>query len=257
MGNFEKYNCRIKTKSTSQNLNPSWDIKTRKQITEKIELPIQDRTVFINNFCFTIETKRHRAEDVRLDGVNLLVKYNNKLSDATTQSENQKYSLMNFLKDRLSFSPYICNFIWFKNIIWESIKGLLGNNSNLYTKHNYLPNSFKFPFLIQLACIQNIPYTAIDINKNQYKGYSTFSCLKKNQSFDYTQMDSVFDIFKKVKQGTGQLTRKKIEQITSNILGEQQYAKAIGEKLIVISGRAGTGKTIKLLKIACDLAINN
>lgn len=47
------------------------------------------------------------------------------------------------------------------------------------------------------------------------------------------------------------------EIASSKILGEQQYAKAIGEKLIVISGRAGTGKTIKLLKIACDLAINN
>lgn len=125
----------------------------------------------------------------------------------------------------------------------------------LFTKHNYLPNKFTFPFILQLACIQQPPYNPKDKDGN-LKGYCSYSALRKNESFDYSQMESVFEIFEKVKVGTGQLTRKKIEQITSKILGEQQYAKAIGEKLIVISGRAGTGKTIKLLKIACDLAIN-
>jgi hypothetical protein len=241
IGNFEKYSCRVKTKAITTN---------------KEELELKERTVFVNNFCFTVETKRHRAEDIRLDGLNLLVKYNNKLSDATTQSENQKYSLKNFFADRLNFSPYICNFIWFKNISWESIKGILGNNEALFTKHNYLPNRFTFPFILQLASIQQPPYNPKDKDGN-LKGYCSFSALRKNESFDYSQMESVFEIFEKVKVGTGQLTRKKIEQITSKILGEQQYAKAIGEKLIVISGRAGTGKTIKLLKIACDLAIYN
>jgi len=147
IGNFEKYSCRVKTKAISTN---------------KEELEQKERTVFVNSFCFTIETKRHRAEDVRLDGLNLLVKYNNKLSDATTQSENQKYSLKNFFADRLNFSPYICNFIWFKNISWASIKGLLSNNELLFTKHNYLPNKFTFPFIMQLACIQQPPYNPRD-----------------------------------------------------------------------------------------------
>jgi hypothetical protein len=243
IGDFEKYSCRIKTKAISTN---------------KEELDLKERTVFVNSFCFTIETKRHRAEDVRLEGLNLLVKYNNKLSDATTQSENQKYALKNFLADRLNFSPYICNFIWFKNICWESIKGLLGNNEALFTKHNYLPNSFKFPFLLQLACIQQPPYNPKEKDGIGYKGYSSFSALRKNESFDYSQMESVFEIFEKVKVGTGQLTRKKIEHITSKLLDEdKKWVKNVGEKLIIISGRAGTGKTIKLLRIACDLAINN
>lgn len=242
VGNFEKYSCRVKTKAISTN---------------KEELEQKERTVFVNSFCFTIETKRHRAEDVRLDGLNLLVKYNNKLSDATTQSENQKYSLKNFFADRLNFSPYICNFIWFKNINWESIKELLSNNELLYTKHNYLPNKFTFPFIMQLACIQQPPYNPRDASGN-LKGYCSFSSLRRNESFDYSQMESVFEIFEKVKVGTGQLTRKKIEHITSKLLDDdKKWVKSVGEKLIIISGRAGTGKTIKLLRIACDLAINN
>ena len=240
IGNFEQYRCKIKTKAVGP---------------KKVELELKERTVFVNNFCFTIETKRHRAEDIRLEGLHLLVKYNNKLSDVTTQSENQKYSLKSFFSDRLNFSPYIGNFIWFRNVNWDSIKNLLGNNELLYTKHNYLPSVFKFPFLMQLACIQQPPYNAMGEDGN-FKNYCSFNCLKQKDSFDFSQMENVFSIFEKIKNGTGQLTRKKIEQITSKLLDNQQYAQAIGEKLIVISGRAGTGKTIKLLRVACDLARN-
>jgi hypothetical protein len=239
LGNFEKYSCRVRTKSRNS---------------KHVELELKERTVFVNSFCFVIETKKHRAEDVQLNGLNLLVRYNNKLSDVTTQSENQKYSLKNFFQDRLKSAPYICNFIWFRNINWESIKQLLGNNENILTKHNYLPNSFSLRFLFQLACVQAIPFNPTDRETNQPKDYSSFSCLKNKETFDLNQMQSIFDLFERVKQGTGNLTRKKIEQITSKLLDNQQYAQAIGEKFIVISGRAGTGKTIKLLRIACDLA---
>jgi hypothetical protein len=241
LGNFDKYSCKIKTKAETGSYQ------------NKEELEMKERLVFVNSFCFVIETKRHRAEDIQLNGIQLLVKYNEKLHDVTTQSEKQKYSLSSFIKDRINFSPYVCNFIWFRNINWDSIKQLLGNNENSLTKHNYLPNSFNLPFLLQLACVQATPYNPKD-KDGKLKGYASFKCLKKDQSFDINEMSSIFELFNKVKQGVGQLTRKKIEQITSKLLDNQQYAQAIGEKFIIISGRAGTGKTIKLLRIACDLA---
>ncbi len=244
VGTFENYSCKVNTKAVTTVNKKTQEIKQ------------QERTVYVGNFCFVIETKKHRAEDVQLNGLNLLVKYNNKWSDVTTQSENQKYSLLGFFKDRISFSPYICNFIWFRNVSWKSIKDILGNNKAILTKHNYLPDNFTFKFLMHLACTQNAPYNAFDINTNALKGYSSFNCLKKNESFDFNQMQSVFELFEKIKKGAGQLTRQKIEKITSQLLGTQQYAQAIGEKLIIISGRAGTGKTIKLLNIACNLALD-
>ncbi len=242
LGNFEKYCCKVKTKAETGTYD------------KRRELDLEERFVYVNSFCFVIETKRHRAEDIQLNGIRLLVRYNDKLHDVTTQSEKQKYSLATFFKDRINFTPYVCNFIWFRNINWDSIKQLLGNNENALTKHNYLPNSFSVPFLFQLACVQSMPYCPVDNNGNN-KNYSSFKCLKKNQSFDINEMHSIFELFERVKVGAGQLTRKKIEQITSKLLDNQQYAQAIGEKFIVISGRAGTGKTIKLLRIACDLAV--
>lgn len=244
IGKFEKHRQRVKTKS-----------KTKKNGASEIETLDQEmRTVFVNDFCFVFETKRHRATDIQLNGLTLTVKYNNKRSDVTTQSENQKYSLKGFFEDRLNFSPMICNFIWLRNVSWNSIKNLLGDNTNIYDKHNYLPSTFSVPFLMQLACIQSPPWSPFDYNKNTVKGYSTFDCLKRNQEIDFDEIDRIFDLFKKVKDGAGELTRNKISHITSKILNGQQYAKAIGDKLIIISGRAGTGKTIKLLSIACDLA---
>ena len=239
LGKFEKYQCKIKTKARDSN---------------KVELELKERTVFVNNFCFVIETKKHRVEDIQLDGINLLVKYNDKFSDVTTQSENQKYSLKNFFSDRLNFSPFICNFIWFRNISWASIKQLLGNRESLLTKHNYLPDRFSFRFLLQLACVQVLPFNAKNKETGELKTNSSFSCIKRGNEFDLDKMPSVFDLFESIRQATGQLTRKKIEKITKTILDDQQYAKEIGEKFIIFSGRAGTGKTIKLLRIACDLA---
>lgn len=242
IGKFENYSSRLKAKTRTK-YKGNWT-----------NLDEEFRNVYINDFCFVFETKRHRVTDIQLDGLTLTVKYSNKRSDVTTQSENQKYSLTNFFKDRINFSPYVCNFIWLRNVDWESIKNLLGENSNIYNKHNYLPNTFSFAFLFQLACIQSIPWTTVNENGTPVNSNSSFNCLRRNQKFDFNEMDRIFDLFQKVKNGTGELTRKKIEKITKTLLKDQQYADAIGQKLVIFSGRAGTGKTIKLLSAACDLA---
>ena len=219
------------------------------------ELGEEIRKVFVNDFCFVFETKKHRAEDIQLNGLTLLVKYNNKFKDVTTQSENQKYSLTRFFEDRIKFKPYVCNFIWLRNVSKDSINNILGNNSKIYKKHNYLASTFNFLTLIELACEQNKPYQTTG-KDGQLKGHPGFSSFPYSEGVDFNKITPIFDLFTKVKNGMGDLTRKKISYITTKILANQQYAQSIGEKLVIVSGRAGTGKTIKLLTIACDLALN-
>jgi ACT domain-containing protein len=268
VGKFERYSTQVKTKVKFPD-NVDFNIQIPNKITDEKEQKKfynqerkrllneqKERLLFINDFCFVIETKRHRAEDIQLEGLTLFVKYKDKFHDVTTQSENQKYALSNYFKDRIGFSPYICNFIWLRNISSHSIKELLGNNPNILDKHNYLPIRFGLGWLFQLACIQSIPYNSIDFNTQKPKGYCSFKSLRKDQEYDLCEVDEIFNLFTKVKQGMGDLTRKKIEHITKDILKDQKYAQAIGEKLVIIAGRAGTGKTIKLLTIACDLARN-
>lgn len=243
LGNFEKFNLYLNSKSTNS---------------KHEEGELKNRNIFFNNFCFVIETKHHRAQDVVLDGLTLCVKYNNRLADVTTQSEKQKYSLMNYFKDRINTSPYICNFIWLRNVNQNSLRSLISEGEYIRVNHNYLPSDLNIKWLFQLACLQNFPFTPIDRNTDKEKGYSTFNSLKKyNDKYDIDEMYSIFQLFEKVKNGTGDLTRKKIEYITRDLLNTQQYAQAIGEKLVIVNGRAGTGKTIKLLTIACNLALNS
>lgn len=244
IGKFEKYSCKIVSSARTGGKDD------RQNLEEK------ERLVYINDFCFVIETKKHPAEEVQLNGLNLLVRYKNKFSDATNQSEKQKYSLNNYFKDRIKTIPYICNFIWLRNVSWESIKEMIGDNTNALRKHNILPSSFSIPFLFQLACVQRAPFNPIDKGTNKPKGYSSFSSTMRHEAIDFAQLESIFGLFLRVKSGSGHLTRRKIEQITSKLLDQQNYAQSIGEKLVIISGRAGTGKTVKLLRVACDLALN-
>ncbi len=247
IGSFEKYSLNLRTRAKSR------DTKTKQDV---IDDEIKERQIFVNDFCFVFECKKHRAEDIQLNGLNLLVRYGNKLSDVTNQSEKQKYSLKSFFEERLKFSPLIANFIWFRSVSWQSIKEMLCNDSDVFTSHNYLPNTFKVSFIFQLACVQWLPFTAVDTDKGQLKNYSSYNSLRKGEKIDFQRISDVFDLFEKVKDGIGQLTRKKVEHITKNFLDNQQYAQAIGKKLVIISGKAGTGKTIRLLKIACDIALN-
>lgn len=217
---------------------------------------IKKRSVFCNDFCFVFETKKHRAEDIQINGLNLLVKYGERFSDATTQSERQKYSLKKYFEERLNFSPYICNFIWLRGVEWDSIKELISNDISVFTSHNYLPNTFKAPFLFQLACVQNFPYISFDRNEMRLKNYSILSSFKKDNKIGIEGIANAFDLFEKAKSGMGQLTRKKLELITKGFMDDPKYVQAIGSKLLINSGKAGTGKTIRLLRIAFDAALN-
>lgn len=207
--------------------------------------------VFINNFCLCFETKRHTARDVILDGLVLKVRYNGKLHDVTHQSERQKYALKNFLEDRTHQPPpYICNFIWLTGISPQSLKNLIGNDESARTRHNYLPASFSLDWLFQLAAVQNKPYKIPD------KGYYICNAVSKKYDIHDYDICAALNLFTEVRTATGDLTRKKLEKISQRLLRDQNYADAIGKELLIISGRAGTGKTIKLLRLAYDLAIN-
>jgi len=211
------------------------------------QLPEVKRESYINSFCYVIEVKEHSHSGVKQDGLNLLVKYNDKWCDATTQSEKQKYALINYLNEHLGFTPTICNFIWLRNISFHELVQLNQNH-----KDNLLPKSFSFVDIITKSTYQSIPY------KPDNQSYCIINCVNKynEESFVLSEIQRVFNLFSEVRQASGELTRKKIEQITNATLDNQQYAQNIGNKLTIIAGRAGTGKTVRLLRIACDLAVN-
>jgi hypothetical protein len=225
------------------------NIKTKGKVKNKVKEDRIFRKVKIDNFFCCIEVKDHPPRKIQFtSNSRILVKYKQKWSDATDQSERQKYSIKNYLQETVQWTPYICNLIWLRNISKESLKE---NYESSQWLHNCLPSDFGIDWFLHLLCSQNISYS-----HNESGNYFLSCTMREDPILASQKIQKAYEYFNSVKNDIGLLTRQKLEKITkSNLLKGQKYAQSIGTKLVVIRGRAGTGKTIKLLHIAHDLCV--
>ena len=197
---------------------------------------VQEDDISIESFCTTIEVKAHSAGFVKREGTNLLVKYSKGWHNATKQSNEQKYSAKVFFDNYLGGSPYITNLLWFTEMPVEDLKTLLSFDGNEVSS-NALPSLFSFKDMVQKLVLQRSPRKKF------------FDCsFGGRTSTDYLKP---LQYFSKTKETIGTLTRKKIEQITHAELSLQNYV--LDDKLTILRGKAGTGKTIDLIRMALKL----
>jgi hypothetical protein len=213
------------------------------------------KNVFFSNFCFTIELKKHYLQDINIGAMNnILVNYNGKKHDVTYQSERQKYSLVRYLKnsDEVGKSIWVSNFIWLKNVTKQELLPLTKGK-----EHNILPSEFGIDWLLMLMLSQSKPF---EHTKTGFP-YWGFQSWKTNE-VKFSDIEKALDLFETVKKNVGSISRSHFERMSKRILKEQKFAEAIldssdkGGKFVIIQGKAGTGKTVKLLNIACDLCLN-
>ena len=202
----------------------------------------REEQVFFESFCTTIEVKSHSVKGVKREGTNWYVKYGKRWHNASDQSFKQKNSAMNFFKYHLTDSPYITNIIWFTEITHNELSGFnkFGGKEML---SNVLSSDCQFVDFVRLLVLQRRPW-----NRN---GRYFFECGFGGNDADYYKKP--LDFFAKAKEGMGELTRKKIEQITKANIDEQELDIA-DEKMLLLRGRAGTGKTVGLLRLAIKLS---
>lgn len=197
---------------------------------------IKEDYISIESFCTTIEVKAHSTRSVRREGTNLLVKYPKGWHNATKQSNEQKFSAKSFFDNYLGGSPYITNLLWFIEIPEEDLKALLSFDG-VEVASNALSSTFTFKDMAQKLVLQRSPKSFI------------FDCnFGGRTSTDYVKP---LQYFSKAKEEIGTLTRKKIEQITHAELSRQDYV--LDDKLTILRGKAGTGKTIDLIRMAVKL----
>lgn len=200
-----------------------------------------EEEVLIESFCTTIEVKSHTASGIRREGTNWKVRYKSEWHNVTKQSNDQRISAKNFFINALGDSPFITNLIWFTEVTSEELKPLEMINGKTIPS-NVLPDYFDFSQIGKLFVLQRIPW----LRNNRY----TFEC-----GFGGNDVDAYsrpLALFSKAKEGMGNLTRKKIEQITSEELSVQEPSFEEG-KMSIFRGRAGAGKTIDLIKLAIRL----
>lgn len=199
----------------------------------------QDTMYKLLSFFWTIEVKGHRSEQVDFEGGKVFVAYEHgKRFDASEQSEGQKFSVMNYLKKhRITPLPHIRNFVWLTSISGEFLPDGI---------HNTIGADVSWRLLLEKFLALEQSY--LDRNKRKL-----IECIFP-QHRPKQVLDSA-ELFTR-KLEASPLNRKKVEMITDRVLEDQQYAAKMGEQFLSFRGRGGTGKTIKLLRIAHDLYVS-
>lgn len=191
----------------------------------------------VKSFICNVELKSHSSSGVTHEGTDYIVNYSGIPHNASQQCNEAKFSLHNHLYDQLGINPFICDMLWFNGLSKEDLSNLRGN-----TIDNALHRGFKFRDLINIILQQaNIIKTGLD-------GYC-LDCFTNGKN-EYKQIVELFTS-KRKPQG---LTKKKFEMLSQNNTDVDKLFSDAGSKLTIVTGRAGTGKTVQLLQLAFLLA---
>lgn len=201
---------------------------------------IRDK-VEIQSFCTTIEVKRHDISGIFRNGTDIYVRYGTDKHCVTTQSNKQKNSTMDFFKKTVMVSPFVTNVIWFTQVTRAELKGLLTFNGRVIPS-NVISSIFNFDELMQLLIWQKPPIK----RRGTYRFDSGYSSGYLNS------IQSALSLFSKTKEQMGELTRRRIEQITHKNFESNVLVDTNG-KVSIYRGRAGTGKTVGLIQTAIRL----
>ena len=188
-------------------------------------------SVSIESLCVVIEVKDHSPGGVDFDGTTANVRYKSHMHNVSEQSHNQLHSLRNYLKIKGINPPYITNLIWFRHL----------QNVDLPARpHNMIAGNLTWNMLLSVITQVRAP---------RYSNHEWV--LTANQVNAQTVEKTVKALTEKLVPT--QLDRRRMEQINQRSVQAQQIQAVIGEKLLILRGRGGTGKTIHLLQLAKSL----
>ena len=198
--------------------------------------------VYIQSFFFPIELKDHPARRVRLEGFDIQVEYNRSWHSVTVQSNQQQTSLQNLFTKELDGTPFIRNLIWFRQLTEEDALRIFG-----YRRYNTIIGDFDVKDMFSSAVryfdgIRQVMLTAA--------GKYIVNDIKSSLSSNVTpiRVEAVMNLFKGIREGCGELTRQKLEILTRKLV--EYDMPEIGNGVTICQGRAGTGKTVRLLQYA-------
>ena len=191
----------------------------------------------VKSFICNIEIKSHPASKVVHEGTDYFVFYSGVRHNASRQCFEAKFSLRNHLVDQLGVNPYICDVLWFNGLSRSDLFQMRGR-----VQDNALHSCFNFKDLIEVILLQapvsrdNVDDFRLDLFSNGKDAYQ-----------------NIVKLFTEERKPKG-LTKLKFEMISRKDTGVDRLLPGVGNMLTVITGRAGTGKTIQLLQLAFRLA---
>jgi hypothetical protein len=191
----------------------------------------------IRSFIINIELKSHPSSRVQHEGTDYIVYYKGVPHNASQQCQEAKFSLFNHLNDQLKFKPFICDVLWFNGLTKYDLISMRGN---------YLDNALHRDFL--LRDLLNVILVQSEV-RQEAPGLFSLDCFNGGER----EYQAIVNLFTEVRKPQG-LTKAKFELISQKSTEVEKLVQDAGKKLTIITGRAGTGKTVQLLQIAFILA---
>lgn len=188
----------------------------------------------IKSFFTTLEFKSHNCDGMYADGTHLWVRYPDVDEDVTVQSEEQKNSLIRYLNDPVrnirNKVKRVTNLIFLHGVQREDFEEEIG-----LTGSNIITSDFSVEELFDAIGRQI---------KLRDQGF--VDCLK---SCTEEEIEEIANVFCARRDGADNMTLRRINVLQNNN-GLLKDIDTITDQVIVLSGHAGTGKTIMLLQAA-------
>jgi len=188
-------------------------------------------TVLLDSFCLVVEVKAHSGDRVRFTGSQVEVYYSDRYEwhDASRQNELQKQSLLNYLRLLgVSPVPWVTPLIWMINVPEADLP---------HRPHNILGANSRWSFFMN-ALMQMSPPKRVRSNW----------CISANYVNDAVIGNVVQSLTKAITPTT--IDRRRMEQINQRVADELHLHNIVGQKLLILRGRGGSGKTMRLLQLA-------
>lgn len=193
--------------------------------------PEMPTSVNIQSTCTIIEVKDHTYDAVRFIGSTAEVKYRGQWHNVTEQSEKQIYALKNYLSIKGLPTPYIVNLIWFRNL----------QNVDLPTRpHNMIAGQITWNMLFSVIAQVNPP-------RLTHQQWTLTANSPEQNIVDQIRLALTEELV------PTPLDRRRMEQINAQSSQIQKLQETIGQRLLILRGRGGAGKTIRLLQLAKSL----
>ena len=104
-----------------------------------------NKEVVVQRLCYVLEVKDHGCTGVDIFNNGFNVKYDGVWHPVSSQSRKQRFELKKYLTKYLGYSPFIYNFIWFREISGSELDGIMIRaKDGVSYDDNALPKSFSF-----------------------------------------------------------------------------------------------------------------
>lgn len=194
--------------------------------------PQSPDSVEIESLFVAIELKDHLPNQVRFVGTHVEVSYQGRWKDATEQNDEQIYSIKNFLQSHRLRAPKITPLIWLRNV----------PNTQLPPRpHNIIGANATWELFLNVMGQTSPPI----LQGGRW--------ILTASSYQPSAITSAAELFTKVVQPT-RLDRVRMELVSQRVTDLAEPLEILGQKLLVLRGRGGTGKTIRLLQLAKHLS---